>query len=87
MEIESPTFSYQKKYHIEESIHDACFHPKSHFLINTEESHPLILDYNFAFEEIRAGMVEKKTMNSNWQNRFFVLTPVRLLYYADQERK
>lgn len=25
-------------------------------------------------------------MNSNWQERFFVLTPYRLIYYNDSER-
>jgi hypothetical protein len=25
-------------------------------------------------------------MNSSWQDRFFVLTPVRLLYFANETR-
>jgi hypothetical protein len=33
------------------------------------------------------GYAEKKTLNSNWQTRYFVLTPFRLLYYLDSEMK
>ena len=47
----------------------------------------MVLDYGFAFEEMKTGNLEKKTMNSNWQSRFFVLTPVRLIYFADEQRE
>ena len=40
-------------------------------------------DYEHAFREIKSGFVGKKTLNSSWQARFFVLTPLRLLYFMD----
>ena len=87
MEIESPHPSSAKNYYHSESVNDVCFHPQSHYLINHTDSQSLILDYGFAFGENKVGRLEKKTLNSTWQNRFFVLTPVRLLYFSSEDRQ
>ena len=86
MEISSPVSPAGKKYHSEVSIQDICFLPKSHYLIPYEEPIPLPLTYGVIFNEIKTGTLGKKTMNTNWQERFFVLTPIRLLYFNNEER-
>ena len=45
------------------------------------------INYEYAFQEIRVGVIQKKTLNSSWVDRYFVLTPVRLIYYGEEDRK
>lgn len=63
-----------------------CFLPQSHYLVPGTKPSALHLTYEIAFCEIKVGPMGKKTMNSNWQERFFVLTPFRLLYFDAEGR-
>jgi hypothetical protein len=83
MEIERPVQTPSKRYFAEDSFRDICFTPRSHCLIGRFGSEPVKVDYQFSFQRLKVGSISKKTMNSQWQERFFVLTPIRLLYYAN----
>lgn len=73
------------------SAYDACFHLQSQFLIPTVGGQKPRREYESSYENnfavVAEGYLEKKTLNSAWQLRYFVLTPVRLLYFADSQRK
>ena len=40
------------------------------------------LDYEKNFENLLTGVLPKKTQNFVWQDRYFCLTPNRLIYYS-----
>ena len=42
--------------------------------------------YEENFRVILQGYVNKKTLNSAYQQRYFVLTPTRLLYFTDDSK-
>lgn len=68
MEIPSPTtLSPMNKYRSQQSIEDIYFLPKSHYLVSDQGVPPVILNYRTAFNEIKCGILGKKTMNANWQ--------------------
>lgn len=87
MDIPSP----KGKSEIEESsIQDAFFHIESQLLLST--NHPkkmqkYKLNYSKSFTPIIAANILKKTLNTSWTERYFVLTSNRLIYYSDPSMK
>jgi len=45
------------------------------------------LGYKKSFSPILSGTLLKKTLNTSWAERFFVLSSNRLIYYTDQSLK
>jgi hypothetical protein len=41
------------------------------------------MSYKKSFEPLLALTISKKTLNTSWTERYFVLTSTRLLYYGD----
>lgn len=72
------------------SEHDACFHLESEQLL-PQKSHSKLPSYRLSFkksfEPILAQTLLKKTLNTSWSERHFLLTSTRLLYFADSSLK
>ena len=45
------------------------------------------LSYEKNFQELLGGYLPKKTMNLTWQERYFTLTPTRLIYYTSANKQ
>ena len=87
MDIPSPK---AKTDHEESSIQDAFFHIESQLLLTSnppKKSQKYKLNYSKSFNPIIAANILKKTLNTSWTERFFVLTSTRLLYYSDKSMK
>jgi hypothetical protein len=73
----------------ENSEQDACFDVQSQLLIpiKNPNSPPYRMTYKKSFEPILEQTLLKKTLNTNWAERHFILTSTRLLYFADATQR
>ena len=84
MNIPSPK---AKTDHEESSVQDAFFHIESQLLLTShlpKNPQKYKLNYSKSFNPIITANILKKTLNTSWTERYFVLTSTRLLYYSDK---
>lgn len=77
----------RKVLYTENSEQDACFHVESQILLPKKALSPYRMTYKKSFEPILAQTLLKKTLNTSWTERHFVLTSTRLLYFADSSQR
>jgi hypothetical protein len=78
-----------KKEETEISQQDVCFLVQSQLLLPPKNSTPpkYRMSYKKSFEPILSQTLLKKTLNTSWAERHFVLTSTRLLYFSDSSLK